>query len=463
MGIFQDFLDSRPPGLITDRIAVRELLELIDRGDVLAPTGFEDRTGWAILKVLGMTDLSVPPIQGVRLGHLPQDLDYGRLPISPDTALVIANQIAIDDSNAELEDDVRVHLNLEFTPPDLTSVARDGTRTFRTRWTTNNSGVTNDDQIRLPLISAGTYNFVVDWGDGSSDIITAWDQTEKTHTYAAEGTYDVQITGVIDSWAFINGGDSSKLILVSEWGPLALGNTAGHFYGCDNMIVTATDSPTVGTTLDQCFRDCTLFNGPMNQWDVSTCTDLDAVFRNCPNFNQPLDEWDVSSSTSFNATFRDASVFDQDISMWEMSQAISVPHMFRSAIAFNQPIGNWNITDNLITLSNTFSGASSFNQDLSSWDVSNVTLMVFTFNATAMDQDLSAWDVTALTDASSVFQSTTMSTANYSALLIAWEAQAVNDNVPFHGGAATYNASSSAARQRLIDDHTWTITDGGAA
>jgi len=35
----------------------------------------------------------------------------------------------------------------------------------------------------------GTYNTLVDWGDGNSDLITSWNQAEVTHTYATADIY----------------------------------------------------------------------------------------------------------------------------------------------------------------------------------------------------------------------------------------------------------------------------------
>ena len=49
------------------------------------------------------------------------------------------------------------------------------------------SGGSNSNQYRLPTISTGTYDFEVDWGDGTTDTITSYDQTEVTHTYDTEG------------------------------------------------------------------------------------------------------------------------------------------------------------------------------------------------------------------------------------------------------------------------------------
>ena len=119
MGIFQDFIDGRPGNFRTENIARRELIALRDQGDPDAPSGFTGRTGWAILKALGMTNLTAPPPQGQLMGYSPQTLRYDELPVSPDTARILANQIAIDDNFKELEDQLIVHLDLLHYNPDL--------------------------------------------------------------------------------------------------------------------------------------------------------------------------------------------------------------------------------------------------------------------------------------------------------------------------------------------------------
>ena len=115
-------------------------------------------------------------------------------------------------------------------------------RVFISSWKTDNTGTSNDDQITLPLQSSGTYNFLVKWGDGTQDTITAFDDPAVTHTYTASGTFNVEITGNITGWRFNNGGDRQKLLDVSEWGVLNVGNSDSYFQGCTNLTVTATDT-----------------------------------------------------------------------------------------------------------------------------------------------------------------------------------------------------------------------------
>ncbi|TFH28865.1 MAG: hypothetical protein E4G98_04715, partial [Promethearchaeota archaeon] len=68
---------------------------------------------------------------------------------------------------------------------------------FLSVWDTSclSDGSSAIDQIRLPLTPEGNYNFLVQWGDGTSDVITSYSDPKVTHTYAPAGIYVVNITG----------------------------------------------------------------------------------------------------------------------------------------------------------------------------------------------------------------------------------------------------------------------------
>jgi surface protein len=86
-------------------------------------------------------------------------------------------------------------------------------------------------------------------------------------------------------------------------------------------------------------------------------------------------------------------------------------------------------------------------------------------DATAFNKNIGNWDISNVTTMMNMFFDSTLSTANYDALLYGWGAQSVKNNVTFHGGNSKYTAGSTAASARaaLIADHSWTITDGGTA
>ena len=151
---------------------------------------------------------------------------------------------------------------------------------FVTTWKTDNTGSieSGSNQIKLPLDSNGTYDFTVDWGDGSQDTITAYDQAEATHTYNSPGTFDVVIEGEIDGFGFFTfGEDSSKILDVKQWGTVKLHNRGRQFYDCDNLTgFSATDEPDLSavTNIRRMFRFASSFTGGVDGWDVSSVTDI---------------------------------------------------------------------------------------------------------------------------------------------------------------------------------------------
>ena len=66
---------------------------------------------------------------------------------------------------------------------------------FITTWKTT----TANESITIPTTGTG-YSYTVDWGDGTSDGMTY--ESDASHTYAAIGEYEVQITGYLPSYLF---------------------------------------------------------------------------------------------------------------------------------------------------------------------------------------------------------------------------------------------------------------------
>ncbi|MBU6152464.1 MAG: BspA family leucine-rich repeat surface protein, partial [Chloroflexi bacterium] len=216
-------------------------------------------------------------------------------------------------------------------------------------------GTSDASSIALPLADTdtwgGTYNFTVQWGDGSSDVITDWDQPETIHTYATPGRYWLQITGTFSDFSFDAAAvrDGPKLITVSQWGGLTLGNRGGYFHDARNMNFTATDAPDLSqtTSLNGAFQGASSFNSPINHWDVSTVNSMYGTFAQATAFNQPLSMWNTSNVTTFGMAFLDAAAFNQDLSNWNTSNVTSMFWMFFRASSFNnggQPL-TWDVSN----------------------------------------------------------------------------------------------------------------------
>ncbi len=336
---------------------------------------------------------------------------------------------------------------------------------FVSVWNTDltSEGSSNTNQIALPLVSDGTYDFLVDWGDGSSDTITSYDQGELIHTYSSEGEYILVINGTLYGWQFNNAGDRLKIIEISQWGNISLGNSGSYFYGAENLQISALDAPdlTGTTTLNHMFAGTRSFNQPIEHWDVSSVTNMRYMFDGASSFNQNIGNWDVSRVTDMNRMFRSASSFNQPLGNWDVSSVTDMNGMLNEAVSFNQPIANWDVSS-VTDMAGMFSAARSFNQPIGNWDVSSVTNMDYMFfEATSFNQPLENWDVSNVIDLSYMFGGNELSTQNYDALLNAWSKLPLQTHVIFDAGNSHYTSEASDSRSKLIDEYQWTIHDGG--
>jgi surface protein len=334
--------------------------------------------------------------------------------------------------------------------------------TWNTTYTCSMSSANN--QVKLPLEINGTYDFTVEWGDGTNDTITSWDQEEILHTYSSTGMFTINITGIIIGWRFNEGGDRLKIYEIRQWGALRLGNAGGYFYGCEHLYFNTTDTLdlTGTTTLSNAFRMCLdlknggnmnnwdvsnvtdmsymfafdqLFNQSLDAWDVSNVTDMSYMFFSASNFNQPLDTWDVSSVSEMVHMFQSALSFNQSIGAWNISRITSLLWMFRNASSFNQPIGTWDVSS-VTDMSDIFSGASSFNQPLDTWDVSSVTDMEKMFHkASSFNQPLNTWNVSSVRDMERMFEDA----SSFNQPLDAWDVSQVYDLESMFEGASSFN------------------------
>ena len=323
---------------------------------------------------------------------------------------------------------------------------------------TDNTGTSADNQFTLRWI--GTYD--VDWGDGNVDTGVT---NTQTHTYSSVGTYDVSVTATSGQIYFNNLGDKLKLLDIKQWGTCEWTSFNRAFQGCSNMNATATDNPNLSNVLTfyRCFHSCSSFNADISNWDVSNVTNIYQMFLSCTVFNQDISGWDVSSVNTMAYLFYSAINFNQPIGNWDISNVTDLNNVFIFATSFNQPLNNWNVS-NVTNMQNMFFDAAIFNQPLDSWDVSNVTNMGAMFNRCyGFDQDISNWQVTQVTQFTNFMTNVTLSTANYDALLIAWDAQGAmsfSGTVNFGNSQYTLGGAAETARTSLISK--WGgIVDGG--
>ncbi|WP_422105453.1 BspA family leucine-rich repeat surface protein [Winogradskyella sp.] len=258
---------------------------------------------------------------------------------------------------------------------------------------------------------------------------------------------------------------------IGNWNTSNIINMRGMFRGATlfNQDLNTWDMSNVETTQEM-FRETTAFNGAIDNWTLESLINAEAMFKEATAFNQNLNNWTLGSLVRTREMFQGATAFNGDISNWNTSAVNTMALMFEGATSFNQDITGWN-TGNVESLNSMFEGATAFNQDIGGWDLSSLERTDNMFNgATAFDQDLGDWDISELYDARDMFEGTSLSTANYDALLIGWQtddsgvAGDGDDDVPpailFGGGNSQY-CLGATARQDLIDTYSWTMVDGG--
>ena len=239
---------------------------------------------------------------------------------------------------------------------------------------------------------------------------------DASHTYATADTYRVSITGTFPRIYFNNISNSNpsanKILTIEKWGDIAWASMENAFRGCTKLESTGTDLP-----------------------DLSGVTDMSAMFLRAIAFNGDISGWDVSS---VNTMF----------------------FMFTDAIAFNQDLSNWNVSS-VNNMESMFSSASAFNGNIGSWDVSKVNNMSGMFtNATAFDGNLGNWNVSGVTNFTDFLKGAELSPENYDKLLIGWNALTLQSGLTFDAGDSWYTSAGAAARQAIMDDDMWTISDG---
>ena len=300
--------------------------------------------------------------------------------------------------------------------------------------------------MTLGLRGSGSYNFDVDWGDGSAvQTITSATDPNRTHVYSASQVYTITLqpntlTGLVE-YAFgandspNNEHDSYREII--SWGDMNISfGTSSMFRDCSNLNWnTATAGvPKFKSRVsagNSFFRDCDALTADLSGWGTASnpisgnlqeifflskpssspnfnfvannITTLSSAFS-ASNYNAPLDNWDTSSCTNFRSCFSSALLFNQDISSWDLSSATDMRQMFSNARAFNQNINNWTIPSTVTSFQQLFNSCLAFNQPLDSWNTSSITDMQSCFfQNNVFNQDLNTWDVSNVTNMSSMF------------------------------------------------------------
>ena len=187
--------------------------------------------------------------------------------------------------------------------------------------------------------------------------------------------------------------------------------------------------------------------------------DGDYVFTTKAELQTAVNLW-ISDNTSALATYG-------EINTWDTMAITDMANLFDSKTTFNSNISNWEVS-NVTTMQLMFNGATSYNQPINNWNVENVVNMSNMFNgANAFQQPLNLWELNSLTNGAQFMGPTAgVGAITYNlldTLLNGWvvDFAALQSNVTISFGDSTFTAAGLAAKNILVNDKGWTITDGG--
>jgi len=310
----------------------------------------------------------------------------------------------------------------------------------------------SDFIIPISTSSSLSYNYYVDWGDGT---VNTEQTSDASHTYAnstgADVVYNISIYGEFPAIEFYSDSSDSTndhmITQITSWGDIEWETFNQAFWGCSNLtIASGAGAPDLSnvSSLFRTFRGCSSLNsdGGWENWNTGTITTMVETFDGCTNFNGDVSSWDTSNVTNMVSLFLSCHNFNQDIGNWNVSKVTNMQYMFAQAYAFNQ--------------------------DITSWDTGEVKNMYETFrNADSFDYSLDNWDITSVTDMRNIFyQNDGMSVTSFDATIIGWDTDDSGvsgdgvDDIPEYvdlGILALYHCSSGDAIADLTTNYHWII------
>jgi len=331
-------------------------------------------------------------------------------------------------------------------------------RPFITTWRTDHPGESEDDQILIP---ATGHKFQIDWEEvGNPD--NSGSQLgfgETLLTFPHSGAYQVSIKGHLSRINFSNLNDHLKIVSIDQWGDISWSTMDRAFYGCNNLVYNALDTPDLSrvTSLYSMFRECFLLDGDLRGWEFHNVTNMGSMFNHAFVFNGDISDWDVSNVEDMSWMFNKAYEFNQPIGKWDVSSVTDMRWMFGTATSFNQPLEDWDVSS-VWRMPLMFFEASAFNQPVESWDVSSVENMFYMFHdASSFNQSLGSWVFHKEVYTEEFLEGSNMSCKNYDKSIIGWNNNPLSpDSVRIDVRTLNYWLGENA-RDSLINIKGWRV------
>lgn len=249
----------------------------------------------AILSVNGGTDIIDTSSQGTgALSTLPLTIGNNGAGVSPFIGKLFGFIIVARTFTADQRDDLFDYMNIKT--PDTSYLSDDFIMSITT---TIPSTV-----FTIPCTNNGTFDAVINWGDGSESAITAYNDVDLAHTYAAAGDYNISIKGSFPNVAFSNSANTQFVTAVQNLGVTGWVRLANSFQGCSAMrsfSAGRADTSAVTTFANMMRGNTSLVTFDAAKLNTGAVTSMLSMFPNDAKVDYfPIAGWDINQVAVFD-------------------------------------------------------------------------------------------------------------------------------------------------------------------
>ncbi len=271
--------------------------------------------------------------------------------------------VGVDEANA---------LIMEWKIPANAGGLANKSETGFGNWVEGSSG--SGTYVELPISSASTNSFVVDWGDGSS--IEMFDNSayfpQHKYTNTTETNYTIKVSGNVHMFGYSDGNTVTK------------SNTYRVYYSFTNYIISVQQLGVLHSysyAFSMC-KNLTSFTTGTNAWS-SDITDMNSMFLHCDNLTElDTSSFNTSKVTSMRKMFSYSAIKNLDLTSFDTSKVRDMSYMFDHASKLehlNVSSFNTSMVDGMTSMFNSCILLEEL--DVSNFDTSNVANMRDMFNS----------------------------------------------------------------------------------
>ena len=236
----------------------------------------------------------------------------------------------------------------------------------------NDSVTAADESFVFELGLWGEVDVHVDWGDGSTDNVSA--AGPFPHTYAMSGQYTITVSGSLTGfgqdplsfWNPLNG--AHYLTAVRSFGELGITSFAYAFLASVNLIDVPSNLPATVTDMRAMFAGASSFNGDVSGWDTGLVLSMRAMFVGASSFDQSLGAWDISMVGDMEYMLDNSALsvanYDATLNGWADIQQAKQSNVILGATGLYFSNNGWSAHDELTGCPNRWQIIDAGNQDL---------------------------------------------------------------------------------------------------